>query len=357
MLSAFEYLHKMTFQIPIISFILFGLITGCSQNQKALQDDKTKRISVLIVDGQNNHAVWPKTTAMMKDYLESSGLFSVDVARTRLAWSGTVYPGERDPKEIDQLNGRYASDGVSWTEDPTIDPEFDPDFSKYQLIVSNFGFMAAAWPESTQQNLEKFMKAGGGLVVVHAANNSWPLWPAFNEMIGLGAWGDRDSTWGPYVYYDSLSMLQRNTAAGICGSHGPEYEFLIETRATEHPIMKGLPAKWLHARDELYDRMRGPAENMTVLATAYSDPVRNSPPWMEEVDGSGRHEPMLIAVEYGEGRIFHTTLGHMDYSMECVGFITTLLRGAEWAATGKVTQEIPVDFPTADQVKVRAYAD
>jgi hypothetical protein len=40
--------------------------------------------------------------------------------------------------------------------------------------------------------------------------------------------------------------------------------------------------------------------------------------------------------------------------MECVGFITTLQRGTEWAATGKVTlTDVPEDFPTADKVSVR----
>ena len=69
------------------------------------------------------------------------------------------------------------------------------------------------------------------------------------------------------------------------------------------------------------------------------------PPWNKKVSGSERHEPMLMAINYGKGRVFHTAMGHMDYSMECVGFITTLQRGAEWAATGEVTQKVPADFP------------
>ena len=83
---------------------------------------------------------------------------------------------------------------------------------------------------------------------------------------------------------------------------------------------------------------------MEVLATAYADP---------EQRGSGRDEPMLMVLDYGSGRVFHTTLGHADYSMQCVGFITTLLRGAEWAATGEVTIPVPDDFPTAEKSSAR----
>jgi len=36
--------------------------------------------------------------------------------------------------------------------------------------------------------------------------------------------------------------------------------------------------------------------------------------------------------------------------MKCVGFIATLQRGTEWAATGKVTIPLPENFPTSDKV-------
>jgi len=58
---------------------------------------------------------------------------------------------------------------------------------------------------------------------------------------------------------------------------------------------------------------------------------------------------MLMTLPYGRGRVFHTALGHADYSMKCVGFVTTLRRGTEWAATGDVTIEVPENFPTADK--------
>ena len=50
-------------------------------------------------------------------------------------------------------------------------------------------------------------------------------------------------------------------------------------------------------------------------------------------------------------------MGHGKDSQECVGFITTLQRGTEWAATGKVTQKIPSDFPSADKVSSRKFEE
>lgn len=298
-----------------------------------------EKLKALIIDGQNNHVRWPKTTVMMKSFLEESGRFEeVDIQRTKYVWNG-------DQKDLDT----YALDDVEVevVKDPKSDPNFKPNFAEYDVVVSNFGWNAASWPKETQVAFEKYMKSGGGLVVVHAADNSFPEWEAYNEMIGIGGWGGRDVKSGPYVYFDKEGNLVRDTSPGKGGAHGPRHEFAIVVRDTEHPIMRGLPTTWMHSEDELYERLRGPAKNMKILATAYASPEKR---------GSDRHEPMLMVLEYGEGRVFHTTLGHEDYSMECVGFITTFIRGCEWAATGEVTlTEVPEDFPTADEVSRRSF--
>ena len=109
--------------------------------------------------------------------------------------------------------------------------------------------------------------------------------------------------------------------------------------------MKGLPKVWMHAGDELYAAMRGPGENMSILASAYSSP---------ENKGTGHDEPILLTVRYGKGRVFHTTMGHDIPALACVGFITTFQRGTEWAAAGRVTQKVPANFPTADKVSIDA---
>ncbi|PQO27983.1 trehalose utilization [Blastopirellula marina] len=268
------------------------------------------KLKALIIDGQNNHGVWPKTTQMMKSYLEGSGKFTVDVATT----------------------GKNSTEG------------FAPEFKNYDVVVSNYN--GKRWPKATDEAFVEYVRNGGGFVVVHAANNSFGDWDEYNRIIGLGGWGGRNAKSGPYVYFGKDEELVRDTSEGNGGHHGRQHPFQVIVRDADHPITHGMPKSWMHTQDELYDQLRGPAENMKVLATAYADPATG---------GSGRHEPMIMTIDYGKGRIFHTPMGHGDYSMECVGFISTLLRGTEWAATGKVTQAIPDDFPEPNAEAKRPY--
>ena len=336
--------------------LLISLLAITACDDATQKDGPTKVIKTLILDGQNNHYVWPKTTRMMQSYLEETGLFSVAINRTDSVWLGIKY-NEKRPVPLEGYLVQYPTDPANYeiSREPIQTSDFNIDFSKYDLIVSNLGAETPTWPETTKRNFEKFLQQGGGLVVVHAADNAWGDWEEFNRMIGLGAWGNRDSLTGPYVYYDDDGKIWRDPAKGICATHGLEHEYVVTTRAPEHPIMRGLPAEWLHTKDELYDRMRGPFENTTILATAYSDVEKNEQPWPPSAKGTGWNVPTMLAIEYGQGRVFHTTLGHFDYSMECAGFITTLQRGAEWAATGEVTQNIPVDFPDKENTSSRIW--
>ena len=267
------------------------------------------QLKVLIIDGQNNHK-WKQTTPILTNILKDSGRFIVEVATS--------------PAKGKDLSA------------------FSPEFSKYDVIVSNYN--GDLWSEKMRNNFIKYVRGGGGFVCVHAANNSFSQWPEYNQMIGLGGWGGRTEKSGPYVRFRKGKMILDKTP-GRGGSHGARHEFLIETFDADHPITKGLPSKWLHTSDELYDRLRGPARNLNVLATSYSDP---------KTRGSGEVEPILMVLQYGKGRIFHTTLGHDETAMNCVGFQVTLQRGTEWAATEKVTlTDIPSNFPAAKKSSSR----
>lgn len=287
-----------------------------------------KTISVLIVDGQNNHN-WAAMTPFMKAQLEQTGMYTVDTSSTpprfRIPRNLPKEKQEAAQKAAQALN---VKQWAAWR----------PAFAKYDVVISNYN--GQDWPKEVQAAFEKYVSDGGRFICVHAANNSFPNWLEYNKMIGLGGWGGRTEKHGPYVYYDKSNKLVRNTNPGRGGSHGPQHEFIIQIRKTDHPITAGMPAKWKHAKDELYDSLRGPGTNMEILATAWSPK-------------SKRHEPMMMVLEYGKGKIFHTPMGHENgQSLQCVGFITTLNRACEWLATGKVTTKIPGNFPTEDKVSV-----
>ncbi|MEK6235179.1 MAG: ThuA domain-containing protein [Planctomycetales bacterium] len=266
-------------------------------------------LKALIVDGQNNHN-WKATTPVLTKILEDTGLFKVDVATS---------PGK----------GQDNSD-------------FQPKFSDYDVVVSNYN--GQMWSKDTQKAFVDYVKGGGGVLVVHAANNAFTGWPEYNEMIGLG-W--RNNKFGERLTLDDGGKKVRTPKGeGPGAGHGPQHDFQVVIRDPEHAIMQGLPQAFMHAKDELYHGQRGPALNMHVLATAYSAADKR---------GTGSHEPMVWIIPHGKGHVITNVMGHSDYSMTCSGFQTILQRSAEWAATGKVkeTAKIPADFPKADAVTVR----
>jgi type 1 glutamine amidotransferase len=272
-------------------------------------------IHVMILDGESGGAYhnWKATTPVIKKELEEVGLFDVDVV--------TAPPA----------GGDFTT--------------FKPDWSKYKVIVLNYDAPADRWPAELKASFETYVKDGGGLVVVHAADNAFNGWDAYNEMIGVGGWRGRDEKSGPHWYYADGKLVS-DDKPGRAGHHGLRRPFKMTAQNTEHPIMKGLPKTWMHQGDELYDSLRGPGKNMTVLATAYSDPANHG--------GTGFDEPLLMVLKYGKGRIFHSAIGHDVMALSSVDSVVTLQRGVEWAATGKVTQKVPTTFPTENTVSYRA---
>jgi uncharacterized protein len=281
---------------------------------------QTGKIKVLIIDGQNNHQ-WATTTPLLKAILEDAGVFQVDVS--------TTPPSQTKPKQKQKAGAAKAPEQTTTPEDKVntaaLWAKWRPRLSDYQVIVSNYN--GDEWPEEVRTAFVSYVKNGGGFVSYHAADNSFANWADYNEMIGLGGWGGRNAKSGPYLRLRD-GEWKKTEAPGPCGGHGAREEFMVETFAPEHPIMKGLPAKWMHTQDELYHSLRGPAKELSVLGSGLSDKTNEQ-------------EPLLMAIKFGEGRVFHTTLGHYVEALNGLGFQVTFSRGTEWAATGKVTIPAP----------------
>jgi uncharacterized protein len=274
---------------------------------------KKGMIRVLILTGENNHD-WRETTPLLRDMLLNTGRFDVRVT--------------------EEPTGMTAA---------TLAP--------YDVVVLNYN--GPRWGPESEQALRTFLRSGKGLVGVHGANwtfsglvvlgdNSIPTgimeppWKEFKPMIG-GVWSDQKPASG----------------------HAPRHKFEVKIVDLNGPITQDLPSTF-QADDELYHNIHM-APNVHVLATAYDDPSnrpqaaptqnsateektasKNAAEWPRlDMNPTGKDEPMLWTVPYGQGRTFYTALGHDARAMELPGFSTTFVRGVEWAATGSVKQPAP----------------
>jgi type 1 glutamine amidotransferase len=176
----------------------------------------------------------------------------------------------------------------------------------FDVIVSNWNNWPernCSWSETTKKALLEFVENGGGYVFVHSASATNYDWPEYQELAG--------ATWG------------ENT------KHGKIVPFRVHLTSLDHPVTKGMADFW--TTDELWVNMKDFGTTNS-LGEAFA-PVSNN--------GSGEMEPVILQRKYGRGRSFFLVLGHDEQAMKNLGFQTLLVRGLEWAATGRVTQEIP----------------
>lgn len=243
-------------------------------------------IRTLILSGQNNHN-WRVTTPYLRELLTGSGRFDVRVDEE---------PSALNPAAL----------------------------ANYDLIMVDY--QGPRWGTTAEHAVAEFVRSGKGLVVVHGSSYGFsgldilgpghvstgrtePPWPEWGEMVG-GTWAGSP----PKTF------------------HAPRHRFTVKFTDPNHPIARGLGGSF-DTLDELYHGMRF-LPGAQPVATAYDDPATG---------GTGRGEPVLLTVNYGRGRVFYTALGHEKPGMQEAGFAITLVRGAEWAATGEVT--LPPEFP------------
>jgi hypothetical protein len=271
-------------------------------------------VKVMIVAGQNNHA-WQKSTPILQQMLVKNGHFEVIMNNS-------------------PASGAPASAWDAW----------QPDFAGVGCVLLNYN--GELWPERIRKAFTAYVAAGGGVVLIHASNNAFTGWKEFEEMVGL-LWRPKD--FGYSLYFDDNGQIVREQPGQGRGmGHGGQYDWVMTTRDPNHSITWGLPLHWMHKHDELYHGQRGPAENVHILLTAYSDPAPGR-------SGTGKNEPIVWWVPYGKGKVVVNLMGHVGEvgSVQCAGFQTVTCRACEWVATGHCATPVPADFPTADKVSFR----
>lgn len=281
-----------------------------------LAAQKQKPLKALVVDGFSNHD-WRQTSLVVKRILEGSALFQVDVATVPL------------------------DDSVAFN-------NWQPDFAKYAVVVQNTNNIQnprLRWPRAAEEALEKYVASGGGLLALHSANNAFSQWTEYNKMIGIG-W--RSKSIGTALEIDPVTraIIRYAPGEGSGTNHGNRFDAVIQV-LNRHPINAGYPDKWKTANTEVYNFPRGAAENITVLSYAFDS------------SATRRLWPMEWVVAFGKGHVYSSSMGHLWHgetyppAYRCIGFQTTLIRAAEWLATGKVSYPVPPNFPGSEVVSMR----
>lgn len=301
------------FESVVYKIFVALLLLQVSSVQIIAQNNK--RIPVLIVDGFSNHD-WKQTTTVIKWILEKSDRFDVDI---------NTIPADSLQRE-------------KWL----------PSFKAYAVVIQNTNNIQdqkLKWPRKAEILLEEYVKAGGGLYILHSGNNAYPHWVEYDKMIGIG-WRPKSS--GYAIEIDNQKNIKRiPPGEGNGTGHGDRFNAVIQI-LNRHPINKDYPAAWQTANTEVYNFPRGPAENMTVLSYAF-DSSSTKKLW-----------PVEWVVNYGKGRVYNSSMGHLwrgetyPDAYRCVGFQTTVIRATEWLATKKVSYPVPGNFPTADALSLNS---
>ena len=126
-----------------------------------------------------------------------------------------------------------------------------------------------------------------------------------------------------HSYRNAKTDAWRKTMGLSSYSHEKRRDFEVVSLKPDHPVMKGFPAKWLDADDELYqeEKLWPHAEP---LAKAFGKDTQ-------------RDHTVIWVNTHGQGKIFATTLGHGNSTMESPVYLDLVSRGLLWAC-GKLNE-------------------
>ncbi len=264
----------------MLKLILMLLPLAAFAQKGASADPK---IQVLIITGRDDHD-WRGATDLMRQYLNAAGVFEV-----------------RTTEEF-----RDAG--------PTALAPYD-----VAVLVYNDKAATDHWSDRTKAALLDFVRGGKGLVVYHHSTGSFKDWPEYAQLCGGNYYGT--------------------------AHHGPIHDFTVQFTDRDHPITRGLRLSFPQYHDELYASMQmQPPGKYHVLATAWDDHALYTGKSRVPIVGPGTNEPVMWTVDAGKGRVFSTMIGHSAEATKSAGFRVTFTRGVEWAATGKVSQVVPIEM-------------
>ncbi len=179
------------------------------------------------------------------------------------------------------------------------------------LVLNNSNELTKVLDEAQRTKIEKWYKAGGGIVALHAALVHQTEWKWFNELAGCDFNSDSDFL---------------------------EARVVVDPKATEHPAVQGAGGSFVYKADWTnHDRSVTGLPGFQVLLRvdeATYEPVRD---YFKTRGGKamGKDHPIAWTNTLNDGRFFYTELGHDVRSLETPFGRRHILEAIRWAAQGR----------------------
>ena len=158
-----------------------------------------------------------------------------------------------------------------------------------------------------QMALTQFIGGGKGFVCIHISGCRPESWHAYHDIAG-GGWISGVST------------------------HPPYGQFAVKVEDSGHPCAEGITD--FVTNDELYTKLGWKPDNDVFLIA----------------DLDGEAPPMAWTRDFGNGRVFNTTLGHNGLSFQTPQFQRLVLNGVGWV-TGKAKHRASSTAPDARRAR------
>ncbi len=191
---------------------------------------------------------------------------------------------------------------VFWTEDASRVFN-DKELKKYQVVIF-LSTTGDALNAEQQAAFERYIKAGGGFVGIHAAADTEYDWPWYTKMVG-------------HMFH----------------IHPAVQTATIQVLNPDFPGMDRFAKRFL-ATEEWYE-YDAPRTKLNYLLSVDEKTYKPYAKWgPKEGKGMGSLHPIAWYHEYDGGRAFYTGLGHLPATFTDTNFLHHVYGGIYWAATG-----------------------
>jgi len=235
-----------------------ALLTGCTTS--AAQNKSPKQVLVVTTTMGFRHSSIPTAEKVIGELAQKSGAFTVEYARVEI-----------EAPEFKGADGKPDRKKYG----PAVKAVLDEKMSaaalkKYDAVV--FANTTGDLPLPDPQAFLDWIKSGKGFVGAHSATDTFPGFPPYIEMIG-----GQFQSHGAQV---SVDAINQDPACAAC---------------------RHLPASWT-VFDEIYLMKNFDPSKVRGLLSLDKHPNNKTP---------GDY-PIAWIKEYGQGRVFYTSLGHRE---------------------------------------------